>query len=430
MLKRILSLVLSILLIMLLGSCNAIETGDESESADREVQSNMSKTPINAYRAAELLLKSITNYEISLSYINHITYSSASMDSRTDATFKVDGDNVYYSYAENQEIVSERWFVDNFLYQSVASFKEKVAMTAEEYKINIGMPTDQDFLLELDDSDFDGVEFEQKGEFYALSFEISKEAYKEYTGVDLTKPGTYVVYFDSNETFVSMNMITTQMVYGYLLERNMTLELKNVGTTAPINAPESADEYRVPVKYEDIDFSAIDSLDSVVLSETPTDYVKIDVKDKGSIVIRLYPEVAPVSVANFKELVSQKFYDGLIFHRVIKDFMIQGGCPEGNGSGGSDEEIVGEFASNGFTNNLLHKRGVLSMARSNDPDSASSQFFIVHKDSSHLNGEYAAFGYVIYGMDVVDSIAESETENDKPTVDVVIESIRFVTISN
>ena len=150
----------------------------------------------------------------------------------------------------------------------------------------------------------------------------------------------------------------------------------------------------------------------------------------GDISIRLFKDKVERTVTNFVELAKKGYYDGLIFHRVIKDFMIQGGCPEGNGTGGSDKEIVGEFSSNGFTNNLLHKRGVVSMARSNDPNSASSQFFIVHKDSAHLNGEYAAFGYVIYGMDVVDAIAEVATnDNDKPLNNVVIESISFVTMN-
>ncbi|MBE6592708.1 MAG: peptidylprolyl isomerase [Ruminococcaceae bacterium] len=156
----------------------------------------------------------------------------------------------------------------------------------------------------------------------------------------------------------------------------------------------------------------------------------ISVKDKGEILVRLYEEVAPTTVANFKKLVAEGFYNGLIFHRVIKDFMIQGGCPEGNGTGGSGTNIYGEFAQNGFTNNLSHKKGVVSMARSNDPNSASSQFFIMHADNAGLDGGYAAFGFVVYGQDVVDAIATVETEkNDKPVTDVVIESIRFVNIS-
>ena len=195
-------------------------------------------------------------------------------------------------------------------------------------------------------------------------------------------------------------------------------------TTTEAPAPSNA------VKFTDIDFSEIDSK-YVEVSDTETDYVTVKVRNFGDIVIRLYPDVAPKTVENFKKLVSEKFYDGLIFHRVIENFMIQGGDPKGDGTGGSGQDIKGEFTSNGFENNLLHKRGVVSMARSNAPDSASSQFFIVHKTSAHLDGQYAAFGFVVSGMDVVDRIAKVRTDNnDKPVVDVKIESIRFAKISD
>lgn len=157
-----------------------------------------------------------------------------------------------------------------------------------------------------------------------------------------------------------------------------------------------------------------------------TNYVKMET-NKGTILIELYPDVAPITVENFQNLVSKKFYDGLTFHRVIENFMIQGGDPEGTGMGGSSKNITGEFESNGVENNLSHTRGIISMARSTDPDSASSQFFIVQADSTYLDGEYAAFGKVIYGMDVVDKIAKTQTgANDKPTTTQKIESIRFM----
>lgn len=138
----------------------------------------------------------------------------------------------------------------------------------------------------------------------------------------------------------------------------------------------------------------------------------IDVKDYGKITIELKPEIAPITVENFKKLVSEHFYDGLTFHRIMEGFMIQGGDPLGNGTGGSDETIKGEFSQNGFENKLSHTRGVISMARSIDPDSASSQFFIVHQDSTFLDGQYAAFGVVTDGMDVVDKIAEDAKPTD------------------
>ena len=153
--------------------------------------------------------------------------------------------------------------------------------------------------------------------------------------------------------------------------------------------------------------------------------IEIDVKDYGVIKATLDGSVAPVTVANFVKLTKEGFYDGLTFHRIIEGFMIQGGDPDGNGTGGSDETIKGEFKANGVENNLSHKRGVLSMARSNDPDSASSQFFIVQQDSTFLDGQYAAFGQVTEGMDIVDKICEDYgtiPKEEQP----VINSIKIV----
>ncbi len=151
--------------------------------------------------------------------------------------------------------------------------------------------------------------------------------------------------------------------------------------------------------------------------------VTLTIEGKGDIVIELYPEKAPGTVANFISLVEEGFYDGLTFHRIIPGFVIQGGDPEGTGMGGPGYTIKGEFASNGFTqNDLKHERGVISMARSQHPDSAGSQFFIMHQDAPHLDGEYAAFGKVIKGMDVVDKIAETPTDvNDFPIEPQIIE---------
>ena len=142
----------------------------------------------------------------------------------------------------------------------------------------------------------------------------------------------------------------------------------------------------------------------------------------------LYPEIAPNTVRNFVSLINHNFYDGVIFHRVIKGFMIQGGDPEGIGIGGPGYAIKGEFAANGFENNLKHDRGVLSMARSMMPDSAGSQFFVMHKDSPHLDGQYAAFGRVIEGIEIIDKIAEAKTNRqDKPKKDQKIEKVTVET---
>ena len=154
--------------------------------------------------------------------------------------------------------------------------------------------------------------------------------------------------------------------------------------------------------------------------------ITIEMENGKKIKLELYPDAAPATVANFEKLVREEFYNGLIFHRVIKGFMIQGGDPLGTGYGGSDENIVGEFAINGFNNPIKHVRGVISMARSQHPDSASSQFFIMHKDAPYLDGQYAAFGKVIEGMEVVDEIAEVPTDYaDRPRVE---QKIKCVTI--
>jgi len=153
--------------------------------------------------------------------------------------------------------------------------------------------------------------------------------------------------------------------------------------------------------------------------------VTITMSNGGVMKLELYPDIAPKTVENFVSLVQKKFYDGLIFHRVIKGFMIQGGDPQGSGMGGPGYSIPGEFSQNGFENNLKHSAGVISMARSMDPNSAGSQFFIMHKDAPHLDGSYAAFGKIIEGMEVVNSIAETKTDpwDDRPREDQVMKTV-------
>ncbi len=152
--------------------------------------------------------------------------------------------------------------------------------------------------------------------------------------------------------------------------------------------------------------------------------VTIEMENGSIIKAELYPEIAPNTVNNFISLIKKGFYDGVCFHRVIRGFMLQGGDPQGNGTGGPGYSIRGEFTHNGFKNDLKHEPGVLSMARTMIPDSAGSQFFIMHKTSPHLDGEYAAFGKVIDGMDVVNAIAETETDfSDRPTTPQVMRSV-------
>ena len=156
--------------------------------------------------------------------------------------------------------------------------------------------------------------------------------------------------------------------------------------------------------------------------------VIIEMENGKQIKLELYPDVAPITVENFEKLVKQGFYDGLIFHRVISGFMIQGGCPDGTGMGGPGYEINGEFAGNGFRqNDLIHETGVLSMARTMAPNSAGSQFFVMVAPAPHLDGQYAAFGKVVAGMDVVDKIAAVRTDwNDKPTTPVKMKTVELI----
>lgn len=157
--------------------------------------------------------------------------------------------------------------------------------------------------------------------------------------------------------------------------------------------------------------------------------VTIEMENGDIIKAELYPDIAPNTVNNFISLINKEFYNGLIFHRVIKGFMIQGGCPDGNGAGGPGYSIKGEFIQNGFTNDLNHTEGVLSMARAMEPDSAGSQFFIMHKASPHLNGAYAGFGQVIEGMDIVNKIAECRTDwGDKPMREQKIKTVTADTL--
>lgn len=151
---------------------------------------------------------------------------------------------------------------------------------------------------------------------------------------------------------------------------------------------------------------------TIVLASRPY-YASIEVEGYGTIVVKLDKSEAPITVKNFVSLAESGFYDGLTFHRIIEGFMMQGGCPKGNGTGGADKDIKGEFSANGVSNNITHDRGVISMARGDEYDSGSSQFFIVHKDYPSLDGKYAAFGHVVSGMEIVDKICEEAEPTDK-----------------
>ena len=190
-------------------------------------------------------------------------------------------------------------------------------------------------------------------------------------------------------------------------------EVKGIGTAKTTQPQQTAAPTTAPAADATDDSAETLPADGYKKPYTGTSKtVEIDVKDYGKITVELDSKTAPLTVQNFLNLVNEGFYDGLTFHRIIKGFMVQGGDPQGTGMGGSTNQIKGEFASNGVINNIKHVRGVISMARSSAPDSASSQFFIMHQDAPHLDGEYAAFGKVTSGMEVVDKIAETAKVED------------------
>lgn len=185
----------------------------------------------------------------------------------------------------------------------------------------------------------------------------------------------------------------------------------NTNTVEPTSQEENNTEQNI-VNNEENEESEVNDMYS-----SGTHHAQIVVKDYGTISLELYADIAPITVSNFAKLVNEGFYNGLTFHRIISGFMIQGGDPLGDGTGGSDKEIKGEFELNGIKNNISHTRGVISMARAQDYNSASSQFFIVHEDSTFLDGQYAGFGRVLEGMEIVDKICENtQVEDDNGTV--------------
>lgn len=197
------------------------------------------------------------------------------------------------------------------------------------------------------------------------------------------------------------------------------------------NATSTSNQEKVTETTKEVEISTEDTTESKTVSaeeleelKTEKKFATIKLTTGEQIKLALYPKIAPISVENFIKLANEHFYDGIIFHRVIADFMIQTGDPTGTGTGGSENKIKGEFKSNGVENPLSHKKGILSMARATDKDSASSQFFITVADSTYLDGEYAAFGEVIEGQDVADKISLVETDNmDKPLEEIKIETI-------
>lgn len=454
--KRILAIFMATILLFAAVGCNntdGIKEGKKGKATLAE------KTPKEIYDEAIAYIKSLTNYEIVVESNYKLNYEGERFDESSTTLHKCSGDSFYYLHKEGE---NEAFFLHDgtMLYKSVNDINEKEDISYADFMKSWGGVNENGMLIELGEENFDKKLFIPEGDKYYLEFSISKEEYAEITGGTIESPVAYKVYFDKDGNVLSFER---SMNYYYdvvvLVEDNMKVTIQNVGAVEKIVAPDNAEHFEVRVKAEDIDLSNVDSLDLFEASEGPSDYVLLEMKVEGKategtsateasadsqastdnatekagdyygkILIRLYPEVAPKTVDNFKTLVGNKFYNNLTIHRIVQNFVIQGGDPKGDGTGGSDEDIFGEFIANGFTNNLSHKRGVVSMARADDPNSASSQFFICLADvSATLDEKYAAFGYVVYGMDTVDYIAALEKDsNDKPLVKVTIQSASFL----
>ncbi len=443
--KRILAIILILIITSsLFVSCGEKEEGTSSSTSQTtqntgngggaavdELDKLAGKTPKELYDATVSALDAMSEYHVAFKQTSKVNFGNEPIVSENTDEYKVNGNNAYIKYVSASAKTEELWLVDGTLYRSTSAGKDKSKMDAttfaSRYLLDMGT-----VIFPLADTYFTDAKFVKEENGYKLEISITKEDYAQYAQAELADDALYVISYDDKG-----NILSTKMSVAYSASNSVTIEyitdieFKECGTSSAISVPADADAYRNALSLDELDLSAVDSLDKFADSTEPTDYVMIDVKDHGKIVVRLFPNVAPATVANFKKLVSENFYDGLIFHRVIKDFMIQGGDIDGDGvSNVGVTTIKGEFYSNGFINNLSHLRGVISMARlGDDMDSASTQFFIMHKDVD-IDGEYAAFGYVVYGLDVVDSIAgvATDEDTDKPLTDVVINSAKFVAL--
>ncbi len=418
--KKILSLIMILAIaVVAFAGCNQTPAGNSVDG----------KTPEQIYGEALETLKNMTNYELSFTQSYETDFTGELMRSATTTEYKLNGSTAYAKNINSAAETEEQWFVDGVMYYSSANNKEKEAMSYSDF-VNAYCIDITDILIEFKSEEFKDLEFETVDDTRVLTFLLTPAKYQEYIGGTITRDAKYKVAFDKEGSIISIEMINeSEISQGYIITISLLFEFKNVGKTAAIAVPENADSFRAAPALSTLDKSEVD-INTLVESNEATDLVMLDVEGYGKIVIRLYENVAPKSVANFKKLVGDGFYNGLVFHRVIENFMIQGGGYDAEGNHKETASIYGEFASNGFSNNLLHARGVVSMARTSEPNSASGQFFIMHKDATHLDGEYAAFGFVVYGMDAVDAIATVETDsNDEPVQTVVINSAKFVKIS-
>ena len=444
------------------------------------------KTPKELYNETINYIKALTNYEIVIDGSYKYTYYEVEEtdedgeikesqaptveEEKTSMIYK--GSDNTFSYVYKSESYEERLIYDGtYVYQLFNNVKERKKISYDDYLTQYGSFVESGVLIELKDSNLDQVRFLPAGELYMLNFTISATDYAELAGGEVNGDVDYKVYFDANGTIVKFERSMEYYYYeSILVEDIMVVSFKNIGTVAKITAPADADTYAIRPSAEEIDTSSVDNLYGFEYSDEATNYVLMTFKiafDKtldetlaqtgslteydtqisnvteietyandtdfyeGSILIRLYSEVAPETVANFQRLIGQSTYKGMVVNSIIEDFAIQIGEPITDEEEDLDnnvfEPIFGEFASNGFTNNLTHKRGVVSMLRGEDPNSATYDFFICAKDAAELDGYYASFGCVIYGFETIDKIAELEVDSDYiPTVTVTITDTRFL----
>ena len=438
--KKILALIMSALLTFCAIGCSNTDSGDDDNVKKGETLL-AGKSPKELYNSAIDYVKALENYEIVIDSFYKTTYEGETSEESNTALHRCSGDTFYYLYKAGDY---EEFFLHDgtALYQKINNICEKTDIGYSEFMESWGSVNAEGMLIELNDSSFDKKLFIPDGDEFYLSFVISEEEYAELAGGTIESPVIYKVYFNKEGKLTRFERTMTYYYYDVVLvEDNMKVYVQNVGEIQKIEAPQNPESFAVRVKAEDIDLSAVESLDVFEAASEPTDYVLLDMKVEGNvkvsetetvenyegkILIRLFPDVAPLSVSNFKTLVGNSFYNGLTIHRIVPNFVIQGGDPKGDGTGGSENTIFGEFSANGFTNNLSHTRGVVSMARSDDHDSASSQIFICHADATTLDGNYAAFGYVVFGLDTVDVIAGLETDDSVPKLKVTIEKASFM----
>ena len=476
--KRTLVIIVLLLVIFTVVTCNFSNIGKVGETGFEKLAN---KTPKEIYANSIAYIKGLTNYEIVMKGSYKYTYyefdetgapvgdpivqeeSQTSVYKGTDNTF---------SYTYSGDGYEEHLIYDGTtVYQQLNGVKEKKNLSYDEFIAEFGKFVENGILLEISESNFTDKKFIPEGDLFVLKLTITPEEYATVVGGTVEKPVDYKVYFDANGTIKKFERSLEYYYYeNGLMQDKMVASFENIGKTAKATAPANVDSYAVRPLASEIDKTSVDNLDAFETADKETDYAlitfkvepKVDESEaeaetetqtdtqtetenetetetetesfepfEGSILIRLYPKVAPQTVANFQRLLGTATYKGLGVSSIIQDFALQISEPldaETDTTENKFDYVFGEFAANAFTNNLSHKRGVVSMLRGEDPNSATYEFFICVDDAENLDGYYASFGYVVYGLDFLDKIAAIETdEKDVPKATITITDTRFLT---